>query len=833
MHSMHVRKTALAGTISLITLTGVALNTQASNATPTTTHKATSLETVLVTGTRRNDVRHLEASAPVDILRGDELANTGAQDLAAALSKLTPSFSLPTTPTGSFASSIPVGAALRGLSADQVLVLINGKRRHTGSNFTRQNLNGGRGSASVDLSLIPVAAIARVEILRDGAAAQYGSDAIAGVINVVLKGKSEGGGIDYRYSEFAKHGGENNQLNFWKGLALPNDGFVTVALNAGDKEPANNTDPDPRRFYDLINGQPDPREANAKYRNWLFGAPAVRDQYNASINSELPLNSLTTVYSFATYGHRTSVGEGFYEFPRSTSLVNQSTYFKERFPDGRIPITVYKLEDYAATIGTRIGDSESGLVDLYVNHGVNIVDSYDHNGINPSYGVDSPDNYFTGARENIQTNAAVDYSRNLPVSFLASPLTVATGVAWRKEKYELEAGDPVAYTRGPFYNPSAVPGIGVPGIYSGITNEDERSISRNVTSVFLSLEASLLKDLDVGVALRHEDYSDFETTTNAKVSLRYQVLDTLSLRSSAGTGYRAPSIVQLGYSAFSVQTPVINGIPVDVQQRTLLTTSEAAALLGGKPLTPEESVNYSLGFVWTPLSNAYITLDAYQIDIDDRIQLSENLSGEQVENAFAGTPYANINNAAFFTNILDTRTRGIEVSGNYKLDLDQLGLLDMNVGYAQNDTKITRAKDIITPGGATIASTAIVGRVNRAALEEGAPENKIIIGLAWTLENWQVNLSGRRYGEWTARVATPSATSQDQTFSPQTIVDLSVSYRFDQWLPGVKLNGGFQNIFNSYPDHILGRGTSVTKFSFNSPEGAYGRAWHAGIAYDF
>lgn len=470
---------------------------------------------------------------------------------------------------------------------------------------------------------------------------------------------------------------------------------------------------------------------------------------------------------------------------------------------------------------------------FYVNHGVNIVESYDRNGINPSYGPDSPASYFTGERENVQTNAALDYTRNIPVSFLASPLTISTGLAWRKERYELTAGDPIAYTRGPFFNPSPVNGVGIPAIYSGITDEDERSISRDVAGTFLSIEGSPTAALDLGLAFRYEDYSDFDSTTNTKLTLRYQLTEDLAFRSSAGTGYRAPSIVQLGYSAFSVQTPVINGIPVDVQQRTLLATSEAAGLLGGKALVPEDSTNYSVGFVWNPLPKAYITVDAYQIDIDDRIQLSENLSGAVVTQAFAGTPYSNINNAAFFTNILDTQTRGIEASATYQFDLNAFGSLDVNLGYARNETEIVEARDIVTAKGVVIPSNSIVGRVNRASLEEGSPEDKIVVSLGWSLQNWKVNFSGRRYGEWTARVATPSATSQDQTFSPQTIFDLDVAYRFEQLLPGVKLSAGFQNIFNSYPDHIVGRGASVTKFSFNSPEGAYGRAWYAGAAYEF
>lgn len=795
--------------------------------------ESTRLDRVVVTGTRRVGVDKLEASAPVDVITSETLHNTGVADLANALVKLSPSFSLPSTPTGGFASSLPVGAALRGLSSDQVLVLINGKRRHTGALFTRQTYNGGRGSAAVDLSLIPVSAIARVEVLRDGAAAQYGSDAIAGVINVVLRSNSEGGNINYRYSQFDQGDGQQNQYNAWKGFSLPNDGFLTLALNAGDKKSANNTDPDPRQFYNLVNGAPDPREATSPHRNWAFGSPATNDQYNFLVNGELPLNDDVAIYGFATYAHKNTVGENFFEVPRSTAVLNQSPFFKQRFPDGRIPVNVYKLEDYAGTLGTRWGTVQTGEFDLYANYGRNTVDSYDHNTINPSYGPNSPDSFFTGTRDNSQINAALDYTREIPLDFLAGPLTLSAGVAYRHEQYELDAGDPIAYTRGPLYNPSGVAGVGIPGIYSGITGEDARSISRNVKSLYLDLEASPVEKVELGLALRTEHYSDFGSTSTGKASFRYSFNDALAFRSSFGTGYRAPSLVQLGYSAFSVQTQTINGIPVDVQQRTLIADSAAAALLGGKKLKPEKSENISAGLVWRPLSNASLTFDAYQIDIADRVQLSENLTGAAVTNAFAGTPYANINNAAFFTNVLDTRTRGFEISGDYDWNIGAYGSIDFNLGYTRNKTEITKARDIVTANGTVIPALAIVGRSTQAAIEDGNPKDKLILGANWKIANWNVNLAGRRYGEWKAKVTTPSPTSLDQTFGAQTVFDLDVGYRFDGSLKGLTLNGGAQNFLDSHPDHIYARGQSVTKYSFNSPEGTYGALYYASVGYDF
>ncbi len=790
-------------------------------------------ETIFVTGTRREDLSHLEAASPVDILNFETLSNTGAPDLSSALQKLSPSFSLPSTPTGGFASSIPVGAALRGLSADQTLVLINGKRRHQGANFTRQGYNGGRGANPVDLSLIPVAAIERVEILRDGAAAQYGSDAIAGVINIVLKDRSEGGGISYRYSEWIRGDGEHHQLNGWKGVALPNGGSLTLSGFASDRKLANNTDPDPRQFYRLVNGQPDPREETA-YRNWPFGAPETKDHYNFLANLSLPVTDALTLYGFATYGHKTTYGLNFYDRPLTNSLLIQSQYFQERFPDGRIPINIYKTTDYAATLGVQHDGGDRGKIDFYVNYGTDILKSFEDNQINPSYGPDSPSYFYSGTRENSQANAALDYTLNLPVSFLTSPLTILIGAAYRWDEYELTAGDPIAHTEGPFFNPSPVLGVGVPAIYYGITDQDERTLSRNVKGVYLSLEGSPHDRLDLGFAVRAEDYSDFGSANTAKASLRFQFTDTLSLRSTIGNGYRAPSVVQLGYSAYSKTTPLINGVPTDVIQRTLLPTSEAAKLLGGSALKPEKSDNISLGLVWTPLPNASVTLDAYHIDVTDRILLSENITWDRLGPIFSGTPYENIQNAAFFTNVLDTRTRGIELTGDYTLELERHGDLNFKLGFVRNETEVTKARDSVNANGDVIPSNAIVGRANIGSIEEGFPKYKLVFGLGWHINQWSVNLNGRHYGEWTARVNNlATSATPDQTFSEQTIVDLDIGYRFSGSLQGLRVNIGAHNIFESYPDYVNTRGTTVTKYSFNNPEGNFGTQYHGRISYDF
>jgi len=261
------------------------------------------LDTVVVLGTRRSDLTALQSAAPVDVLSGEQLQQTGASDLSGALTALSPSFSFPQSPQGAFAGSIAQGASLRGLASDQVLVLVNGKRRHTSANVTRQSLVNGRGAAAVDLSLIPISAIQRVEILRDGAAAQYGSDAIAGVINIVLKEKDDGGNLGYRFGGYDKGDGIQRKLSGWKGFALPNDGFLTLSFDAGSQDPASDTNPDNRIFYPGSTSINTPREQNNPNRTWRWGAANISDQYNFTANSEVGVGEGLTAYSFATYSH--------------------------------------------------------------------------------------------------------------------------------------------------------------------------------------------------------------------------------------------------------------------------------------------------------------------------------------------------------------------------------------------------------------------------------------------------------------------------------------------------------------------------------------------------
>ncbi|MDF0732697.1 TonB-dependent receptor [Pseudomonas entomophila] len=785
------------------------------------------LDTVVVVGTHRSDVTALQSAAPVDVLSGEQLRETGASDLSSALTALSPSFSFPQAPQGAFAGSIAQGASLRGLASDQVLVLVNGKRRHTSANVTRQGLVNGRGAAAVDLSLIPLAAIERVEILRDGAAAQYGSDAIAGVINIVLKERDDGGNVGYRFGGYDKGDGLQRKLSGWKGFALPNDGFLTLAFDAGSQDPASDTRDDNRLFYPGSTSINTPREQNNRYRNWRWGSGNVSDQYNFTANAEVGLGGGLSAYGFATYAHKNTDAEGFFD-PPTTLRSNYGSTALARYPDGRLPITRYGLQDYAATGGLRWEDEALGKFDLALNYGNDRLDSTDRDAINPSWGAASPSTIYTGRREADQTNLTLDWTRDFATDLLFKPLTVSGGLAWRKEHYDLTAGDAAGWANGPLFNTlDPLTGRRLPGYYSGITQVDAASLDRRVIGAYFDVEAQVTERFQAGLAVRSEHYSDFGDTTNGKLSVRYDFTPQIAARASASTGYRAPSLVQSGLSSFSVQVveqPPGSGNWVEVQQRTLRADSPEAQLLGGKALKPEESTNFSVGLVWRPLPNASVTLDAYRIDIDNRITLSDQLPASVVTPIFAGTPYANIQSAAFYSNIADTRTDGVELAGNYQLDLGRWGQLNLNGGYARNNTRITGLDDV---GG--IPGNQIIGRNTQGLIEDGTPKDKLTLSANWLYEGWSVTVAQRRYGEWQNRNATNPAL--DQTFSAQWVTDLDVAYRFDL---GLTFSVGAINLFDSHPDKLEGAQLyGVPKYSITSPEGAQGAFYYTSVSYDF
>jgi iron complex outermembrane recepter protein len=778
------------------------------------------MDEIVSVGTRRKDRTVAESVAPVDVLTPEELDNAGTPEIQAVLARMIPSFNFPRTAITD-ASDTVRPAQLRGLAPDQTLVLINGKRRHRTAII---NVNGtvGRGSSPVDLNAIPSSAIQRVEVLRDGAAAQYGSDAIAGVINIVLKDADQGGGVDVRYGIHDRGDGALTQVAGNMGFAFGTGGFVNVSAEFRDKEFTNRAEADLRQQYPLVNGRPDPREATFNRINHRFGDADTRDQ-SLFVNAGLPFGeSGTEAYGFASYAGRDAVSAGF--FRRALDVRNIISIY----PDGFLPLINSDVADTSLAGGVR-GTTEGGWAwDASVNYGKSDYDFVISNSLNVQLGATSPTRFDAGSLRSDQTVFNFDLRNTLDAAWFTGGLNTAFGAEYRREGYEISAGEPNSF----FGTGSQV--------FPGFRPTDATDSSRNNYALYADFEGNVTEALTLGAALRFEDYSDFGNTTSGKLSFRYEVNELFALRATAGTGFRAPNLQQQLYS--TTATNFINGQPFDI--RTFPVNSPVAIALGAEPLKAEKSRNYSLGFVLQPLDDLSITVDAYRINIDDRIVLSENLTGTAVTNFLAARGFAGVTGGRYFTNAIDTSTRGFDVIGRYNFDLADWGSLTTTLGYNRNTTDIDRIAP--NPAALSTANLALqrIGRVEIGRITEAPPRDKLILGSDWYFGDFGVRLNATRYGEYQLRSANPL---QDEAFNPEWVVDLSVNYQWD----ALNFTLGAENLNNNYPERLNKflitdangfQSGSPLDNSFNgilpyargeAPFGFNGKFYYAKVSYSF
>lgn len=791
----------------------VAANTPAGGGAEYNTGKYSAIETVVVTGTGRSDVTPLTSSAPVDVVSGDVIEKSGAVRLNEVLQKIAPSFN---SPQGGFVNNGVKAATLRGLSEDQVLVLVNGKRQHTVAGLTANN------AQPVDLNTIPVSAIDHIEVLRDGASAQYGSDAVAGVINVVLKSASSGGNLSGQYGVYKADGDRYGaSVSGWKGFELPNNGFVTLAFDRYTERPPESGLADPRQWY--FNG--DPREATAQKDQVKWGQPPDRDTYNLLLNAEAGITDDVRVYGSTYYTNSKNVT------PQNFIPPNDKGNVRELFPDGFQPTATYRNKDFTATGGVKFGNDELGRFDFSASYGWNKLTQGVSPSVNPTFGADSPTSFndlFT--KTNSLLNFNLDYVKQLGVSWSEHPLNISAGLAYRKDRYKTEAGSYESWANGGQLIPDGpdagqVPLIGSRG-NTGLYPQDAVDLRRNVKGVYLSLEQEVIDKLQLGLTGRYDEYSDAGSTTNGKFSARYQLTEAFALRGSVSSGFRAPALAQSGYAytGLSTMTGTLNftstrGLPVD---------SAEAKALGAKALKPEKSLDYSVGFVYTPLPNASLTVDAYQIEIDDRIVLTDSLGGTYVTNILTNAGFSDIQYARFFINGVDTRTRGVDVVGTYNFDLGSAGTFNANVAYSHAVTDIQSVA--ANPSQLQGSGVTLVGRQTRAIIEDYAPKDKLVLSGTYRLNQWDASVSVVRYGEFS--IAHPSNPLGDQTYSAQWVTDAEVGYRFTDSL---RVGVGARNLFNSYPDKqiALQQTLGQTEYSAASPAGYNGAFYYGNISYDF
>ncbi|VXD02252.1 TonB-dependent receptor plug domain-containing protein [Sphingomonas sp. 8AM] len=763
---------------------------------------------VVVTGTRAPGRSRLDTVSPVDVLTGDALRAQGTTELADALSTVAPSIDFPRQAAVDGTDAIRP-ATLRGLSPDQTLVLINGTRAHTSALL---NINGsiGRGSAAVDLNTIPTVALDRVEVLREGASAQYGSDAIAGVINLRLREAREGGGANVTFGTYATkydaartsrsiRDGETATFSGWKGFALGSEGFLTVSGEYVSRQPTNRADIDPR-------GLTTPR-IRAR-----FGDPEV-EQGTVYVNAAVPLGDGNwTAYVNGGFQQRDSESGAFPRVPGGPfpGLPNSQNSNADAlvgiYPDGFLPLIGSRSKDYNGTVGVR-GDLGGWNTDLTVSYGRNTIDFETRNSGNATLGSASPRDFDSGRLRYDQLTAGLDLAREYTLG--AAVINIAAGGEYRREGFAIGAGQPESYNRAAGA-PSTL-ASGAQG-FVGFQPGNEVDVHRSNGSLYLDVEARWWDKLTFGAAARGETYSDFGETATAKLSARYDVAPWLAFRGSVSTGFRAPSLQQQYYT--STQTLVTGNLG---PQETGLypVSSNIARALGALPLNPEKSRNYSLGTV-VRVGGFSLTVDGYRIRIRDQIALSENIQATASAQVGALLAPFGVQAARFFINGIQTTTKGLDIVAAYTLRTESLGSFNLSAAANLNDISVDR---IPTSTAALNPAPGLFGRNRILTIEQGTPRTKIVGAVDWRGDALGATLRAVHYGN----VLQPGTVLANDVYTGRhTIIDLEARYRFND---KVTLALGAENLFDIYPDTMPAalNNNGVTAFPYYSPFGFNGR----------
>lgn len=776
-----------------------------------------------------------EKAVPVDVITHDQIASSGYTETAQLIVSLAPSLNFP-RPTITDGTDTVRPATLRGLGPDQVLVLINGKRRHQ-SALVHVNGSVGRGSTGVDLNAIPVSTIDHIEILRDGAAAQYGSDAIAGVINIVLKGGvyrpnvtanaglslgsfagnqctsdgsscASGSDIDFSDGALADVGGS------W-GISAGR-GSVSLAAEYRRHDRTNRASFDPRDQVTL--GDAGNNAVGEPNHRW--GDPDTRDSM-AFLNASVPLNASATrfLYGFGGYSRREATSAGFYR--RALDARN----WPQAYPLGFLPLIEPTVIDASGTAGVR-GLRGKWSYDVSGQYGHNSFAFTVGNSLNVSLGPTLPvkSTFDAGTLLLNQFVGNADVSRPVMVKGFSAPLNIAFGAEYRRENYQIRAGEPDSYRDGGA--PNQFGGRAAIGaqVFPGFRPSNEVNASRNSVAAYLDAEGDVNQWLRIGAAGRAEHYGDFGGTVDGKLTARVQPNRYFLVRGSVSTGFRAPSLGQSYFSSTATNFLNLGQGLVPVDSLTLPVNSPAAQVLGAVPLKPESSRNVSAGVVVTPVRALEVALDYYHIAIDDRIVLSGNFTAAPIAALLA--PFG-ANSARFFTNAIDTRTQGADLTASYHVALAAGGDLRLHAGYNNTDTRIVGTVD--TPPELAAYSSVLFDRIEQRRIECGQPSDSLRFGGDWRRKHVGLDLNVLRYGEFCSTESLNPA--DDQVYAAKWLTDVEASYRIGGYVVAV----GAENLFDVFPD----RNTTVNSFNGietfprNSPFGMNGRSIYARLGWTF
>lgn len=884
------------------------------------------VEEIVSIGSRRPQRSATDSSVPVDVISGDEFVNMGFADMDDMLKTAIPSYNVARNEI-SDAATIVRPANLRGLPPDNVLILVNGKRRHRSGVIAELGGALSSGSQGADISAIPAMAIKQVEVLRDGAAALYGSDAIAGVIGFQLNDSAEGMSFEVRTGETGEGDGALTQVQGNIGLPLGDDGFLNLTGSWMEQDPTSRTLQRTDAANLIANGNA-AQQASVQNPAQVWGAPEQIDNYNLFFNSGIQVSDSLEVYAFGNYGARETLGGFYYRNPNArsgvytngsiravvdTNIRNRATgvtsncpaltspgsggngvpldqaavaadalalanlpdncwVMNQVTPGGYTPQFGAQLKD-ASIVGGFRGDITSNLsYDFSASYGRNAVSFLINNTWNPSNGPDGfvngelQRNFDLGTNVQSETNFNLDMNYTMPVDAFASDLNIAFGGEWRDERFETIVGEKNSWNAGRFafqnvdgsntYSDGVTPlpnlSIGAHG-FAGFSPEQAGLWGRSNYAFYTDLEADVTDAFTAGVAIRYEDFESFGDTTNFKVSGRYRVNDVLALRASYNTGFRAPTPGQENVTKLSTIT--VDG---ELQQRGQIPpTNPIAGALGAQALKPEESKNYSFGAVWDVTSDINVTVDYFNIELDNRIAATgtidissrDAIAGVGCPEALAGgrnlalclqeagvPGAADLSSVSFYTNDFATTTQGIDLVATWNLDFGNMGNGSLNAAWNWTETEVDSA-------GQEVNRNRVVG------LENQNPQNRGVFTYNHFVNDFRFLARLRTYDDWIDSGWSGDTTPRgpnglgytincgdntDNCFSGENVVDLEAAYTWnDNYTFVVGANNAFDQDAALNQNNFDGTIGDGSLYAGSTPWGTEGAFYYARVRVDF
>ena len=809
------------------------------------------LDNVVVVGSRNQSRTKTESPVPVDVIPIAQVINDiGQVDLNQILTFIAPSFQSSRQAIADGTDHIDP-AQLRGLGPDQVLVLINGKRRHQ-SALVNANGTVNRGTVGTDLNAIPANAIERIEILRDGAAAQYGSDAIAGVINIVLKqqtGTLVGNvSVGQHMTTFDRDfiinngnfpkskvtDGRTAQVALNYGLKVGKKGFLNLTGEYTSRGETNRGGTYTGAVFPTVNGQVrddsimNARSLNRNDFDMRIGNSRIRGG-GVMYNFSAPINGTWQLYAFGGYNRKKGNAAGFYRYPSGIPAGIRNSIFAV-YPNGFLPEINSDVVDFSTAVGAK-GKIGKWNADFSNTYGRNTFDFRITNSVNFTQASVSSfwqKEFDAGGLQFTQNTTNADLSRKFDVK---EGLNVAFGAEYRIDQFSVRAGEEASYKN---YNTAAGVAAGAQ-VFAGFQPSNSGTNSRNNVSVYVDVEQDFTKKFMAAAALRYENYSDFGGTLNYKLATRYKITDEISVRGSASSGFRAPSQQQKFYARTNTLFISSPGGLVPTESGTFTNESVPAQILGIPRLKQETSTSYTLGFTAKFFNRKLeFSLDAYQINIKDRIVLTNNFTdgGDPVLRAQLAA--ANAQTANFFSNAIDTRARGLEAVLSYNARVGRQGQLRFSWAGTFIDNSVVKdanGKPIIKASPILVATGQIGNYFNRedqSRIEVANPQNKHTFMINYRSGKFSAMVRAVRFGKvvyfdptinlsapgtWPVNSLTGLRETLDQTFNAHTIVDLTASYEV---LKGVTFTVGGNNVFDVYQDrHMHSNNFSLGRFVYS------------------